>query len=139
MNPKKVKIPLFHNANFDSSLFFEHACDEFKNINVLPNNSQKFKTFSFGSYRVIDSFAFLKSSLGGLIASIPKENRTMLNEIGETEEQKELIHGKGFYPYDAINSMGWLKQETCPQKSDFDNLKNLTKISDKDYEHVQRV
>lgn len=63
-------IPVFsHNLRgFDSHLLMK-GIDLFKNkrINVIPNNMEKYISFSLGSLRFIDSFQFLPYSLAGLV------------------------------------------------------------------------
>ena len=45
-----------------------------KRINVIPNNMEKYISFSLGSLRFIDSFQFLPYSLPGLVEDLVNEN-----------------------------------------------------------------
>jgi hypothetical protein len=70
-------IPVFfHNLRgFDSHLLMK-GIGLFKNkrINVIPNNMEKYISFSLGSLRFIDSFQFLPYSLPGLVEDLVNEN-----------------------------------------------------------------
>ena len=71
INPKTTIIPVvFHNLRgYDA----HHIMQEIGNINsslkCIPNNMEKYISFSLGNLRFIDSFQFLLSSLDSLVAS----------------------------------------------------------------------
>ena len=63
--PEKLRLPVvFHNLKgYDSHLIMQalEGCDE--KINCIPNNMEKYMTFSVGQLKFIDSLQFLNSSL----------------------------------------------------------------------------
>ena len=69
------KIPIFfHNLkNYDAHLIIARAnelnikLNQNKKIDVIAQNSEKFRTFSFGACQFKDSFAFLTASLDKLV------------------------------------------------------------------------
>ena len=55
-----IKIPvLFHNLNYDKNIFFKSLVyhgDIRKEVSILPDNSQNFKSFTIGKLHFIDTF-----------------------------------------------------------------------------------
>ena len=50
------------------------ARDQQMNINVIPNNMEKYMSFMLGRHLVfIDSFQFMSSSLDKLVSNLPDE------------------------------------------------------------------
>lgn len=71
---RKIVIPIFiHNLrDYDAHLIirgiYEYAED--KKISVIPNNMERYASFSLGSLRFLDSFQFMPSSLSKLVTNL---------------------------------------------------------------------
>ncbi|EKX44397.1 hypothetical protein GUITHDRAFT_175435 [Guillardia theta CCMP2712] len=103
-----IDIPvIFHNSNYDKNLFLTEFGKFYnvKEISVIPDNTEKFKYFKVGQYSFIDSFRFMSSGLEKLINNIPKDKRTYLRSLCETEEQFKYLNGKGIFPYEWFDSI----------------------------------
>ena len=91
LNPEEIKIPvIFHNLRgYDSHLVMQeigaivnkHTYTNKKgekcqmNINVIPNNMEKYMAFMLGNHLTfIDSFQFMSSSLEKLVSNLPRES-----------------------------------------------------------------
>lgn len=69
-------IPVyFHNLRgFDSHLLMQGVgLYKGKRINCIPNNMERYVSFSLGSLRFVDSYQCLQSSLSNLVNDLAKE------------------------------------------------------------------
>ena len=71
LNPKTITIPVvFHNLRgYDSHLLMQAISKVEGHISCIPNNMEKYITFSLGQLRFIDSAQFLPTSLDKLVSS----------------------------------------------------------------------
>ena len=70
------KIPvIFYNLRGYDSHFIMQEIGKFKqDINVIPNNIEKYMAFMLGKHLVfIDSFQFMSSSLDKVVNNLPNE------------------------------------------------------------------
>ena len=94
--------------------------------------------------RFIDSFKFMASSLDSLtrnlVGSAPCDGKgggKLFGFKNYSELQYELLTRKGVYPYEY---MSWDKyKESLPPIEAFYSKLNVSKISEDDYQHAQRV
>ena len=101
INQENVRIPfVFHNLKgYDSHLILSHIkiCDV--DIDVIPNNTKRYTSFSFGGTTLIDSYQFMQASLDSLAKNLEKNNfknvRRFLESqyIIEEEEEEENQDG----------------------------------------------
>ena len=116
---------------------------EIGNINsslkCIPNNTEKYISFSLGNLRFIDSFQFLLSSLESLVASNKPEDFEITRQFEEDDERRELILRKGVYPYEYMDSFEKFNETSLPPKEAFYSKLTDTHISDDDYEHAKKV
>ena len=65
----------FHNLKgFDGHLVIQGLTKRsFSNIKTIVQNFEKYMTFSFGNFRVLDSFAFMSSSLDTLSSNLLRD------------------------------------------------------------------
>ena len=151
-------IPVvFHNlSGYDAHLFIKNLGYNQGNINCIPNNDEKYisftKTITVRSYknkkgkivdkthniRFIDSFKFMSEGLSGLVNNLPE---TAFNNIKRyyTGDELNLIKRKGVYPYEYMNSIERFKENSLPPKESFCSSLNNEDISDVDYEHAKKV
>ena len=71
-----------------------------RSLDGIAENSEKFKTFTYGMFRFSDSCAHLPSSLGKLLTNLPDGEKTQVRALASTEEQFQLINGKLPFPYE---------------------------------------
>ena len=65
---------IFHNLRgYDSHLIMQEIGKFKKDINVIPNNMDKYMAFQIGNLIFIDSFQFMNQSLSNLSNNLPKD------------------------------------------------------------------
>lgn len=147
------KIPvIFHNLRgYDSHFIMQEIGEIVKNnrytnkkgeecemnINVIPNNMEKYMAFMLGNnLTFIDSFQFMSSSLDKLVNNLPKEAFKYTSEQFK-KTKFELMTRKGVYPYDYMDSFDKFDETELPIKDEFYSILNNEHISDDDYKHAQ--
>ena len=154
--PKFIPV-VFHNlSGYDSHLFIKNLGVSEGNINCIPNNEEKYISFSkdimVGTYvdkkgkrklikqqlRFIDSFKFMASSLDKLVGNLDRESFTNTKKFFKGQ-QLNLLLRKGVYPYDYMDSVKRLNETQLPPKEAFYSRLSGEGISDEDYEHAQQV
>ena len=75
LNPKTTAIPVvFHNLRgYDSHLLMQVMSRVKGKVSCIPNNTEKYISFSLGQLRFIDSVQFLLVPLDKLVAANPPE------------------------------------------------------------------
>ena len=135
------KIPVvFHNLRgYDSHLIMQEIGKFKMDVNVIPNNMEKYISFSLGKNLVfIDSIQFMPSSLEALAGNLLPEDFSIVGQRWKGEDFK-LVTQKGVFPYEFLSSIEKLNTEGLPGKEDFYSTLNESGISDRDYERAQRV
>ena len=111
------------------------------NINVIPNNMEKYLAIMLGNnLKFIDSFQFMSSSLDKLVSNLPKEKKTSLKYTSKRFQgiKLNLMAKKGVYPYDYMDSFNKFNEQ-LPAKEDFFSILNNEHITDEDYNHALNV
>ena len=148
---------LFHNlSGYDSHLFIKNLGVTEGNINCIPNNEEKYISFSkdivVGEYtnkngkvvdvkqqlRFIDSFKFMASSLDKLVENLDKNCCVNTGKFYKGK-QLSLLMRKGVYPYEYASSCERFNDEQLPPKEAFYSKLSGEDISDDDYKHAQEV
>ena len=156
---------IFHNlSGYDSHLFIKNLGFSEGNIDCIPNNEEKYISFSkkikVGTYpkmaldadgdiyyeqkpkyhtiRFIDSFKFMATSLEKLVNNLPKDDCINLGSY-YSGDKFNLLARKGVYPYEYMDSLEKLKETALPPKEAFYSRLNDGGISDEDYAHAQNV
>ena len=154
LNPDKIKIPvIFHNLRgYDSHFImqeigaivkdYEYTNKNGKkcqmNINVIPNNMEKYMAFMLGNHLTfLDSFQFMSSSLEKLVSNLPKESLNYTSKRFK-DTKFDLMVRKGVYPYDYMDSFDKFKSQ-LPSQEDFFSILNNEHISDENYQHAKNV
>ncbi|MEH0008405.1 MAG: hypothetical protein V6Z82_06750 [Flavobacteriales bacterium] len=141
INPKTVAIPVIaHNLRgYDSHLIMQAMADskEEREIRCIPNNMEKYISFSFGNLRFIDSYNFLPSSLSKLVEDAAKEDLKITKKV--FGENFEMMVKKGVYPYEWMDSWEKFEEKELPQIEEFYSNLNEEGIGKEDYEHAQNV
>ena len=151
-------IPVvFHNlSGYDSHLFIKHLGYTDGNIDCIPNNEEKYISFTknivTGSHtnkegktnsikhkiRFIDSFKFMSISLDNLVNNLPDDAFNILERYYKGEKLN-LVKGKGVYPYEYMDSLKRFKENKLPPKEAFYSRLTGEGISDEDYERAKKV
>jgi hypothetical protein len=145
-NYKNYLIPtFFHNLKgFDGHLIIQGLKERnFENIKIIAQNFEKYMTFSFGEFRVLDSFAFMSSSLDTLSSNLLKDGKhnfkQTLSDSSLTDDQKDLLLCKGVYPYEYMKSVEKFDETELPPIEMFYSQLSESNISKEDYQHAQNV
>ena len=107
-------------------------------ISAIVQNMEKLISFSWGQFRFVDSYAFLSSSLGQLVANTPKANLSITRSYIE-QAKFNLITRKGVFPYEYMDSFDRFDEKELPPKENFYSSLTDESISDSDYQHAQEV
>ena len=154
--PKFIPV-VFHNlSGYDSHLFIKNLGVTGGNINCIPNNEEKYISFSkdivVGEYtnkngkviavkqqlRFVDSFKFMPSSLDKLVENLDK-NCCVNTGTFYKGKQLSLLMRKGVYPYEYASSCARFDDKQLPPKEAFYSKLTDEGISDDDYKHAQEV
>jgi len=106
-------------------------------IKCIPNNTEKYISFSLGNVKFIDSINFLQRGLDKLVKStdcFPIMQRTFMEE-----DKHRLLLKKGIYPYEYMDSFERFDETAMPEKETFYSSLNGKGISDEEYAHAQEV
>jgi hypothetical protein len=90
-------------------------------ISCIPNNTEKYISFSVGNLVFIDSLQFLSSSLERLVDNLSKEGDEkfkILNKYVESDKVPYLLR-KGVYPYEYMDSFGKFEETRLPTNDHF--------------------
>ena len=111
-----------------------------KNINVIPNNMEKYMAFFLGKHlKFIDSLQFMNKSLESLAENLSLND--MKYTLQEFQDEKlELMKRKGVYPYDYMDDFDKFNDKNLPSKKNFFfSILNDKHISNEEYEHAQSI
>ncbi|GBM54161.1 hypothetical protein AVEN_195153-1 [Araneus ventricosus] len=150
-------IPVFiHNlSGYDAHLFIKELGGDKGVIDVIPNNEERYISFSkeVGAVmvegddgkqvkvpgiklRFVDSFKFMAASVDSLAKNV-KEFRETVKYF--PKDKLDLVTRKGVYPYDYMDSWDKCEETKLPPQEDFYNQLNESHIKDGDYEHAKSV
>ena len=160
----KLKVPtkipvIFHNLKgYDSHLLMQEIGKFKRDLNVIPNNMEKYLMFSVGTEKLcydfkekknvmklkhdlvfIDSFQFMSTSLGKLVDNL-KDGRKFKHLEKEFGDNSKLLTQKGIYPYSFMDS--WEKFDIATKnlkKEHFTNDLTAEEISDKEFKFYNTV
>lgn len=107
------------------------------NITCIPNNAEKYISFSIGQLKFLDSFQFMASSLEKLVDATDKTDfKLTKSQFGD---KTDLLLRKGVYPYEYIDSFVKFNETQLPPIEKFYSSLTDESIKQKDYEHAQNV
>ena len=132
---------VFHNLKgYDGHLIVQAlATERVQNLHVLPENMERFKSVSFGLYRLIDSNQLMPGTLEGHLAALPEEERSILHRCFHRPEWKVVLKRKGVMPYDWYDSPEKYHHSRLPAKPLWYNRLTGCGPSDDDFVHVVAV
>ena len=141
LEPWKTPIPVvFHNLRgYDSHLLMQAISRVMGKVSCIPNNMEKYISFSLGQLRFIDSAQFLLAPLDKLVEANPPETFQITAEYEPNQQQRELLLRKGVYPYEYMDSWERFADTRLPPMASFYSKLTGNHISDEDYAHAQNV
>jgi len=129
---------IFHNLKgFDSHIICE-SIGLFKDheIKCIPNNMEKYISFSLGNLRFIDSFQFMSQSLETLTENLAQEGLLNFKHFSDEftdKTQVELLLRKGVYPYEYVDNETKFRETLLPPKEAFYSQLSKSHVLDSDY------
>jgi len=148
---QRERIPIFfHNLRgYDSHLIME-AIGKMKNkkINCIPQNHEKYISFSLGKLEFIDTFQFLSTSLEKLVDNLAEKDLDKFHHLrsyistsrsGNEPMKMKLLSRKGVYPYRYMTTFDRFDETGLPPRAAFYNDLDGTDISEEDYLHAETV
>ena len=116
LNPKTTKIPVdFHNLRgYDSHLLMQAIEKVEGRVSCIPNNTEKYISFSLGQLRFIDSAQFLPASLDKLVAANPPGAFQITTQHEPDRERRELLTRKGVYPFKYVETWDRFTEPKLP-------------------------
>jgi hypothetical protein len=114
----------------------------FEKIDIIAQNFEKYMTIRFANFVILDSYAFLSSSLDELskiLLNDSIDNFKYSIQPNYTKEQKLLLLKKGVYPYEYIDSYNRFNETELPSKDKFYSKLADSHITDDEYEHAQKL
>ena len=141
LSPKTTTILVaFHNLRgYDSHLLMQAISKGEGQISCIPNNTEKYISFSLGQLCFIDSAQFLLAPLYKLVAANKPETLQITTHYEPDQHKRKLLLRKGVYPYEHMNSWERFEETQLPPKEAFYSKLSDGHISDSDYTHAQRV
>lgn len=159
--PRDLPI-IFHNLKgYDSHIIFnnigEYAKKNNFEISVIPNNSEKYLSFTIKKQTIkddqgkniydnlklkfMDSYAFMASSLDTLSKNIPNEKKFTTKKYYNhlNENQFNLLTKKGVFAYDWFDDIEKLNSLSLPEQNEFYSKLNLCDISNEDFIHANKI
>ena len=81
----------------------------------------------------------MSSSLDSLVNNLAKGNHKFWGFEKFSDNQRELLIKKGIYPYEYMDNWNKFNDHELPNKDMFYSKLNMSDVSDKDYDHAQKV
>ena len=118
INPETEIIPVvFHNLKgYDAHHIMSGIAEVQSDLKCIPNNMEKYVSFSLGKLRFIDSLGFLQTSLDALVGTNKPESFTIMASHEENPARRKLLLQKGHYPYEYMDSWSRFEETTLPPK-----------------------
>ncbi|CAB3978376.1 Gastrula zinc finger [Paramuricea clavata] len=135
------KLPVvFHNLRgYDSHLIMQEIGKFKMNINVVPNNMEKYISFSLGKSLVfIDSIQFMASSLEALVDNLSPEDFKIVGQRWQGEDF-DLVRQKGIFPYKYLDDISKLNATELPSRDEFYSSLYESKVKEEDYQRALKV
>jgi hypothetical protein len=135
------KVPVvFHNLRgYDSHLIMQEIGKFKMEVNVIPNNMEKYISFSLGKNLVfIDSIQFMASSLEDLVSNLSPEDFRIVGKRWKGEDFN-LVTQKGMFPYEFLDDISKLSTEGLSSKDKFYSSLYESEVKEEDYQRAQKV
>ena len=109
-------------------------------INVIPNNLEKYMAFIFGKHLVfIDSLQFMSSSPDKLVSNLQNDAFKYTSEEIQNDKILKLMKQKFICLYDYLDLFNRFSEKKLPNKDDFYSILNDEHICDTQYLHAIEI
>jgi hypothetical protein len=138
----RIPVVLHNLRGYDSHLIMQGLGKlKDKKINCIPNNTEKYISFSIDNLDFIDSLQFMNASLEKLVSNLAKDGADKFPTLKKyiDSDKVPLLLRKGVYPYDHMDCVEKFEESTLPPKESFYNVLNDEQVSDEDYAHATSV
>ena len=111
-------------------------------INVIGQGMEKYLMLAWGDHIVFkDTLQFMSSSLEALAENLLKAGRDKFVNVrrefaGVTQQQEDMLFGKGVYPYSYMNSWARFNERQLPAIEDFSNRLRGTDCTAAEYKRA---
>ncbi|MEO1917814.1 MAG: DNA polymerase, partial [Candidatus Thioglobus sp.] len=141
LNKDDWRLPVFiHNLKgYDSHLIIKALKKEHGSTWLIPQNMEKYLSFSVGTVRFLDSMQFMPESLDKLVKNLNPNEFNHVQKAYPLPDQFELVSKKGTYPYDYMSSFQKFDVDHLPSQDEFFSKLIDTPITDVQYAHAQQV
>eukprot|EP01048_Picozoa_sp_COSAG05_P023417 COSAG05_NODE_5063_length_1274_cov_0.869787_2_plen_330_part_00 len=135
----------FHNLKgYDGHLIASEVGKHTANLSAIPQNLEKYISFSFNHFRFLDSTAFLNASLEKLTKNLfdkgkGKDKFIYSKRHCSKPEHLDMLLQKGVYPYDYMSTWDRFSETKLPPKSKFYSKLSESHISAEAHMHGQAV
>jgi hypothetical protein len=143
---RRYSIPVFfHNLKgYDGHLIVSEVGKHTSNLSAIPQNYEKFISFSFNHLKFLDSAGFLPDSLDKLTKNLYEEGTGKSKFVHSARhcdkpEHLDMLLRKGVYPYDYMSTWSRFEETELPPQSEFYSKLSESGITDADYAHGQDV
>ena len=164
--PSCIPVVFHYLSGYDAHLFIKELGKNSRDMEVITKNKEHYISFSVEvavdkyvdkesnekekliKLRFIDSFKFMASSLDSLTRNLvgacappggSDKGEKLFGLENYSELQYELLTRKGIYRYEYMSSWDKFKESQLPSIEAFYNKLNMSKISEDNYQHAQRV
>ena len=120
IDKKHYKLPvIFHKLRvYDSHLIMQAICQHHGRIDVIPNNYQRYQSFTIGQLKFFYSFQFPSDSLDNLAQQMKDGDFKSMTRFFPDSTKCALMLRKGVYLYDYMTSMDkFNKTQLSPQSA----------------------
>ena len=149
-----IPVIAHNSSNYD----LHHVCmyiHKFKpgcKIDVIPSTDEKYLTYQDKNgvtktvleyLRFIDSSRFMGASLAKLVSDLPEDKFEILGKVfpDYSEEERNLLHQKGYYPYSYFDNLEkFTEEKLSPREQWEDSLRNgEVMITEAQWQHAEKV
>ena len=139
----KFFIPvIFHNLRgYDAHLIlkgYKKSIFNKGNITCIPNNMERYLSFTIDNLRFIDSFQFMSASLDKLASNLRQEDFTH-TRLHTPRDKLQLMIRKGVFCYDYWDGPDKANENQLPSRESFYSRLKEENITEDDYAHAQKV
>jgi len=108
-------------------------------ISVIPSNTEKFMSVTFGGLRFIDSYQFLNSSLDTLVDCLAKSGTDKFKYTNAQFKNSSLVYKKGIYCYEHYTGPDVFLETKLPPLEKFYSALNDQNITIEEYQRAQEM
>jgi len=137
-NSQKIRC-FFHNGKGYDFHFILKAIPNvnYRKINIIPLNSEKFLAVIIDDIIFLDSMQFLPASLDTLSSNIPTTEFHVLKQCFPA--LYPLLRRKGVYPYERMNCWERFDERVLPDKEHFTSSLTNTPITQEEHDYALRI